>query len=77
MDDGARRAAEDEMESKIQNVRVIERSIDRLTLAVSNLLAAGDIVLDDFAEHARQRVVALLGTPNPETNSQVCYENTH
>lgn len=50
------------MESKVQRVRVIERSIDRLTLALSNLLAAGDVVLDNSAEHIRPRIDALLTT---------------
>ena len=53
------------MNSNAQRVRMIERSLDRLTFALANLINAGDVVLDDFAKHIRPRIDALLTTQKP------------
>ena len=57
------------MDEEICIVRAIERTLDSLTLALTTLINTGAIALDDFADHIRPRILALIQAPKPDNQS--------
>ena len=59
------------MDSKAPLVRAIESCVKLLASILGDLIDAGDVVLDDFAEHLRSCIKALLEiTEDPDKGGE-------